>query len=121
MEEIALTFPSGTNTLTVTRPTTDDSLPHGNSTYHALVLNGPDDEYVAPFSQSDQVWVQDDDIPTVTGLDTLSEHYGGPDPVLLPFTRTGDTSGRLSLDSNIEQITYRPSPLRDVVKNYYDD
>ncbi len=52
VEEITLTIPAGTNTLTVTRPTTDDSLPHSNSTYHPLVLNDPDDEYVAPFSQS---------------------------------------------------------------------
>ena len=120
VEEITLTIPAGTNTLTVTRPTTDDNLPHGNSTYHALVLNDPDDEYVAPFSQSDKVWVQDNDIPTVTGLDTLSEHYGGPNPVLLPFTRTGDTSGLLELVSNTEQISYRPRPLRDLEKNYYN-
>ena len=116
-EELTLEFPAGTQTLTITRPTTDDNLNYGNSTYHALILNDPSDEYVAPYSQSAQVWVQDDDIPTVTGTSTISEHYEheGPNPVVIPFSRTGDVSGALGLDRRISFTEFIPEPRQDII------
>ena len=113
-EELTLEFPAGTRTLTITRPTTDDNLNYGNSTYHALILNDPSDEYVAPYSQSAKVWVQDDDIPTVTGTSTLSEHNEGYNRVVIPFSRTGDVSGALELESRITFTEFIPEPGQDI-------
>ena len=113
-EELTLEFPAGTRTLTITRPTTDDNLNYGNSTYHALILNDPSDEYVAPYSQSAKVWVQDDDIPTVTGTSTLSEHNEGYNRVVIPFSRTGDVSGALELKSRITFTEFIPEPGQDI-------
>ncbi len=112
-EEITVDFPSGTQTVTVTRQTTDDSLNYGNSTYHATVLNDADDDYIALSNASAKIWVQDDDIPTVTGSSTTSEFYDGRYQVVLPFTRTGDVSGRLPLDYDRSYTGYRPAPLQD--------
>ena len=112
-EEISVDFPAGTRTVTVTRQTTDDNLNYGNSTYHATVLNDADDDYVALYNASAKIWVQDDDIPTVTGSSTTSEFYDGFDEVVLPFSRTGDTSGRLLLDAEITYVIHWPAPLQD--------
>ena len=112
-EQITVDFPAGTQSVTVTRQTTDDSLNYGNSTYHATVLNDADDDYIALSNASALVWVRDDDIPTVTGSSTTSEFYDGRYQVVLPFTRTGDTSGRLPLDYDRSYIGYRPAPLQD--------
>ena len=112
-EEITVDFPAGTRTVTVTRQTTDDSLNYGNSTYHATVLNDADDDYVALYNSSAKIWVQDDDIPTVTGSSTTSEFFDGFDEVVLPFSRTGDTSGRLLLDAEITHVTHWPAPIQD--------
>ncbi len=46
-EQITVDFPAGTQSVTVTRQTADDSLNYGNSTYHATVLNDADDDYIA--------------------------------------------------------------------------
>ena len=112
-EEITVDFPAGTRTVTITRQTTDDSLNYGNSTYHATVLNDADDEYVALQNASAFIWVRDDDIPTVTGSSTTSEFFDGFDQVVLPFSRTGDVSGRLFLDADITHVTHWPAPLQD--------
>ena len=112
-EVVTVDFPAGTRTATIIRQTTDDSLNYGNSTYHATVLNDADDDYVALHNASALVWVQDDDIPTVTGSSTTSEFYDGRYQVVLPFTRTGDTSGRLPLDYDRTYIGHRPAPLQD--------
>ena len=112
-EEITVDFPAGTRTVTVTRPTTDDSLNYGNSTYHATVLNDADDDYVALYNASAKIWVQDDDVPTVTGSTTTSDFYDGFDHVILPFSRTGDVSGRLFLDADITHVKPLPTPLQD--------
>ena len=112
-EEITVDFPAGTQSVTVTRTTTDDSLNYGNSTYHATVLNDADDDYIALSNASAKIWVQDDDIPTVTGSSTTSEFYDGRYQVVLPFTRTGDVSGRLPLDYDRTYTGYRPAPLQD--------
>ena len=112
-EEITVDFPAGTRTVTVTRQTTDDSLNYGNSTYHATVLNDADDDYVALYNASAKIWVQDDDIPTVTGSSTTSEFFDGFDQVVLPFSRTGDVSGRLLLDADITHVDHWPSPRQD--------
>ena len=112
-EEIPVEFAAGTRTVTVTRPTTDDSLNYGNSTYHATVLNDSDDDYTALHNASASIWVQDDDIPTVTGSQTTSEFYDGRYQVVLPFTRTGDVSGRLPLDYDRTYTGHRPAPLQD--------
>ena len=112
-EEITVDFPAGTRTVTVTRQTTDDSLNYGNSTYHATVLNDADDDYVALYNASAKIWVQDDDIPTVTGSTTTSEFYDGFDLVILPFSRTGDVSGRLFLNADITHVKHLPTPLQD--------
>ena len=115
VEEITVEFPIGTKSVTVTRPTTDDSLPHGNSTYHATVLNDADDDYIALSSSSAQIWVRDNDIPTVTGTSTTSELYDGLYKPQLPFSRTGDASGLLWLNYDYTQTRYRPSPLGNEV------
>ena len=112
-EEITVDFPAGTRTVTVTRSTTDDSLNYGNSTYHATVLNDADDDYIALYNASAFIWVQDDDIPTVTGSSTTSESYAGYHETVLPFSRTGDVSGRLSLDAAITHVEHWPAPLQD--------
>ena len=112
-EEITVDFPAGTRTVTVTRPTTDDSLNYGNTTYHATVLNDADDDYVALYNASAKIWVQDDDIPTVTGSSTTSEFFDGFYRLVLPFSRTGDDSGRLLLDYEVTSVEYRPAPLQD--------
>ncbi len=112
-EEITVDFSAGTRTVTVTRQTNDDSLNYGNSTYHATVLSDAGDDYVALYNASAKIWVQDDDIPTVTGSSTTSEFYDGFDPVILPFSRTGDVSGRLFLDAEITHVTHWPAPLQD--------
>ena len=112
-EEITVDFPAGTRTVTVTRQTTDDSLNYGNSTYHATVLNDADDDYVALYNASAKIWVQDDDIPTVTGSSTTSESYAGYHETILPFSRTGAVSGRLLLDAEITHVTHWPAPLQD--------
>ena len=112
-EEIMVDFPAGTRTVTVTRPTTDDNLSYGNSTYHATVLNDADDDYVAPYNASAFIWVQDDDIPTVTGSSTTSEFSDAFEPLILPFSRTGDVSGRILLDGDITHTDYFPAPLQD--------
>ena len=112
-EEITVDFPAGTRTVTVTRQTTDDTLNYGNSTYHATVLNDADDDYVALYNASAFIWVQDDDVPTVTGSSTTSEYYGGYHETVLPFSRTGDVSGQLWLDSTITHVTHWPAPLQD--------
>lgn len=75
-EEIALSFPSGTTTLTVTRSTTDDDLNHGNTTYHAVVLAGPEDSYTDGYRYTASTWVQDDDRPVVTVTAPIAEIYG---------------------------------------------
>ena len=112
-EEITVDFPAGTRTVTVTRQTTDDSLSYGNSTYHATVLNDADDDYVAPYNASAFIWVRDDDISTVTGSTTTSEFYDGFDHLVLPFSRTGDVSGRLFLNADITHVKHSPAPLQD--------
>ena len=112
-EELTIDFPAGTRTVTVTRPTTDDSLSFGNSTYHATVLNDADDDYVALYNASAFIWVQDDDIPTVTGSTTTIERYAGHHQTFLPFTRTGDDSGRLLLDAALTDVIHQPAPLQD--------
>ena len=110
-EEVTVDFPAGTRTVTVTRQTTDDSLNYGNSTYHATVLNDTDDDYVALYNASAKIWVQDDDIPTVTGSSTTSEFFDGFDQVILPFSRTGDVSGRLLPGYDITHVTHWPAPI----------
>ena len=112
-EEITVDFPAGTRTVTVTRQTTDDSLNYGNSTYHATVLNDADDDYVALFNASAFIWVQDDDIATVTGSSTTSEFFDGFHVLVLPFSRTGDVSGRLFVDADITHVKHMPVPLQD--------
>ena len=112
-EEITVEFATGTRTVVVTRQTTDDSLNYGNSTYHATVLNDADDDYVALYNASAKIWVQDDDIPTVTGSSTTSESYAGYHETILPFSRTGDVSGRLLLTADITHVTHWPAPLQD--------
>ena len=114
-EEITVDFPPETTTVTITRPTTDDSLNYGNSTYHATVLNDADDDYVALYNASAFIWVQDDDIPTVTGSSTTSESnaVGREHETVLPFTRTGDYSGRLPLNFDFTKVIHWPAPLGD--------
>ena len=126
-EEITVSFPAGTSALTVTRSTTDDSFNYGNSTYHASVLAGPEDEYTSRYSSADFVWVQDDDRPEVTITAPITDVYGNP---LHPYpditlsspdsyqsftlTRTGDTSGRLAgIRYEGSTITYWPAPKQD--------
>ena len=120
-EEITVDFPAGTRTVTVTRQTTDDTLNYGNTTYHATVLNDADDDYVALYNASAFIWVQDDDIPTVTGTQATSESYGGYHETVLPFSRTGDASGRLLLDATITHVTHRPAPLQDETRTRTED
>ena len=120
-EEITVDFPAGTRTVTVTRSTTDDSLNYGNSTYHATVLNDADDDYVALYNASAKIWVQDDDIPTVTGSATTSEFFDGFYRPVLPFSRTGDASGRLLLDYEYSSVEYRPAPLQDETSTRSED
>ncbi len=126
-EEITVTFPAGTNRITVTRSTTDDSFNYGNSSYHAFVLADADDDYTAFYEHTDQIWVQDDDRPVVTiGNASTTDYYGYPgeyypgidrknDPIILSFnlTRTGDTSGMLPVAVWNQQTTRWPAPKQD--------
>ena len=126
-EEVALSFPAGTPELTVTRSTTDDIFNYGNSTYHAVVLAGPDDGYSAYYDHAAAVWVQDDDRPTVTVTAPNTEYYGNPltssgfgtvfeNPNLglsVTLTRTGDTSGHLLVTHALPFTVFRPAPEED--------
>ena len=104
-EEIALRFPAGIRSLTVTRSTTDDILNQGNTTYNALVLAGPNDDYTSELGHIATVWVQDDDRPTVTVTAPTTDFYeslsettllsGLFNTVSVTLARTGDTSGRI--------------------------
>ena len=128
-EDLTVTFPADTATVTVTRSTVDDSLNYGNSSYHAVVQSGPDDPYVSRFSYSAQVWVQDDDRPEVTlslvdnAYYTHSQQpYPGvfrvrPNDLFVDYTleRTGDTSGHLPIILDTFHTLYRPAPLEDRV------
>ena len=126
-EEVTVSFPAGTGTFTITKSTTDDNFNYGNSSYHAIVLAGPDDDYNAYYDHRETVWVQDDDRPTVTITAPTTELYGYPrrsygpgtafdNPRLeLPvtLTRTGDTSGRLLIPGWTPFTTYNPAPDHD--------
>ena len=137
-EEVTVSFPVGTGTFTITKSTTDDNFNYGNSSYHAIVLAGPDDDYRAYYNHRETVWVQDDDRPTVTITASTTEVYGYPRrsddlgmafdnpklelPVIL--TRTGDTSGRLLIPGWTPYTTYNPAPDHDehdslVHKSYF--
>ena len=126
-EEVALSFPAGTAELTVTRSTTNDIFNYGNSTYHAVVLAGPDDGYSAYYGHAAAVWVQDDDRPTVTVTAPNTEYYGNPgtssgfgtvfeNPILglsVTLTRTGDTSAHLPVAHTLPVTQFRPAPDED--------
>ena len=126
-EEVTVSFPAGTRTFTITKSTTNDNFNYGNSSYHAIVLAGPDDDYNAYYDHRETVWVQDDDRPTVTITAPTTEVYGYPrrsddlgmafdNPLLeLPvtLTRTGDTSGRLIISGWTPFTTYNPAPNHD--------
>ena len=126
-EEVTVSFPAGTGTFTITKSTTNDNFNYGNSTYHAVVLAGPNDDYRAYYDHRETVWVQDDDRPTVTVTAPTTEVYGYPrrsddlgmafdNPLLeLPvtLTRTGDTSGRLIISGWTPFTTYNPAPDHD--------
>ena len=126
-EEVTVSFPAGTGTFTITKSTTNDNFNYGNSTYHAVVLAGPNDDYRAYYDHRETVWVQDDDRPTVTITAPTTEVYGYPrrsddlgmafdNPLLeLPvtLTRTGDTSGRLIISGWTPFTTYNPAPDHD--------
>ena len=126
-EVITVNFPAGTNRVTVTRSTTDDSFNYGNSTYHAFVLADADDNYTAYYEHTAEVWVQDDDRPVVTiGNAPTTEFYGYPgayypgvsrrnDPIIVSatLTRTGDTSGLLPVAVRNQQTTRWPAPRQD--------
>ena len=49
----------------------------------------------------------------MTGPTTTSEFYDGFDLVVLPFSRTGDVSGRLFLNADITHVKHSPAPLQD--------
>ena len=125
-EEITVSFPAGTSTIAITR-STDDSFNYGNTTYHATVLAGPEDEYTAEYRPRSKVWVQDDDLPTVTLTAPTTEFYAYPQQVYpgrqlsitpgylsVTLTRTGDPSGRIYILSTIPGYTeYWPAPEQD--------
>ena len=116
-EEITVDFPDGTRTVTVSRSTTDDSLPYGNSSYHATVLTDASDDYVALSNSSAKIWVRDNDIPTVTGSADVSEFYDSLDSqVVLPFSRTGDVSGLLKITASQTQTSLHPVPAQILVQ-----
>ena len=127
-EEVTVSFPAGTRTFTITKSTTNDNFNYGNSSYHAIVLAGPDDDYNAYYDHRETVWVQDDDRPTVTITAITTELYGYPGhsyggfgtafdnpnlelPVIL--ARTGDTSGRLLTPGWVPFTTHNPAPDHD--------
>ena len=126
-EEVTVSFPAGTRTFTITKSTTNDNFNYGNSSYHGIVLAGPDDDYNAYYDHRETVWVQDDDRPTVTVTAPTTELYGNPGtwhPLVLAFdnpylqlsvtlTRTGDTSGRLLISGRTPFTTYNPAPDHD--------
>ena len=126
-EEITLSFPAGTASLTVTRSTTDDSFNYGNSTYHAIILADADDDYDANYDYAASVWVQDDDRPTVTVSAPTTPFYGRPiqpypgvalinppTSLSVTLTRTGDASGRLPIENRTSYTTPQPAPVQDV-------
>ena len=129
-EEVTVSFPAGTGTFTITRSTTDDNFNYGNSSYHAIVLAGPDDDYRAYYDHEETVWVQDDDRPTVTITAPTTEFYGNPGQlshlgtllrnltVELPvtLTRTGDTSGLIDIVASQAFTFHNPSPQQDEVR-----
>ncbi len=120
-EDLSLTFAAGESSLIITRSTTDDVLNNGNSTYHARVESGADSVYTTVADYTEQVWVQDDDRPTVTMTPATQEYVGSiPIPGLVSLTRqtvtltrTGDATGGLSTFTLHENTRHIPPPGPD--------
>ena len=110
-EEITVNFPVGQHTVSVTRSTTDDSVNHGNSTYHAFVLAGQDDPYTAFYEHTDSVWVQDDDRPVVTigkrPHDGVLRVPGSALPRSVPGQRPHHRAGRADPDRGLVNPPHR--------------
>ena len=120
VEDRSLQFPVGTSSLTVTKSTDDDTVNTGDRRAIAEVLFGADDIYTSPAVATDaqaEVWVQDDDRPTVTLTPATGIYYEGSRPNVV-LTRTGDTSRELiNVDVVWHQTIHFPAPLSDFTGN----
>ena len=86
-----VSFAAGSNTAAITIATEDEDHNDGNSYFRAIIpLSGS--YRVDPFPGTAEVWVRDDDIPTVHITPEESEVVEGGDRPLYTFHRTGDTS-----------------------------
>ena len=86
-----VSFAAGSNTATITIATEDEEHNDGNSYFRAIIpLSGS--YRVDPFPGTAEVWVRDDDIPTVHITPEESEVVEGGDLAQFTFHRTGDTS-----------------------------
>ena len=92
-----VSFAAGSNTATITIATEDEDHNDGNSYFRAIIpLSGS--YRVDPFPGTAEVWVRDDDIPTVHITPEESEVVEGGDLAQFTFLRTGDTSTDLWVD-----------------------
>ena len=123
-EDLSLTFAAGEASLTITRSTTDDVLNNGNSTYHARVEIGADSVYTTVADYTEQVWVQDDDRPTVT-MTPATQEFVASIPIRglvsttrqeVTLTRTGDASGNLTTDTLHDRTEHIPPPGPDITE-----
>ena len=118
-EDVTLDFPPGTQTLTITRGTVDDSFNYGDGAYIARIVTPADNPVtpadnpeVLPITHNVMVWVQDDDRPTVT-LGPATVEYDEGDRMEITLGRTGDTSAHLPADVFAEITRHYPAPRQD--------
>ena len=108
--ERAVTFNPGDETATLTVSTEDENANDGNSRIMASVLLDP--AYgIDPYPSIANVWVRDNDIPTVSFAQAQGEHVEDPnDFPRYPLVRTGDTSYALGVKVSRHEVRHYGPP-----------
>ena len=110
VEDATLTLGAEDDSVTITRSTTDDAINSGDYYFVAALMPGA--YTVEDNLDHDQVWVQDDDRTTVT-LTPATAEYDEGDLMEATFSRTGDTTYRVYVDSMLEIARKWPAPYED--------
>ena len=118
--EMEATFQAGDATATLAVATEDEQLNDGNSRIKAgLLLSGLYAIY--PFPSIANIWVRDNDIPTISFAEAQSEHIEDPDNGP-PYTlvRTGDTSYTVEVNLTNRELRRFSQPYGDQVYERQD-
>ncbi len=113
--EMEATFQAGDATATLAVATEDEQLNDGNSRIKAgLLLSGLYAIY--PFPSIANIWVRDNDIPTISFADAQSEHIEDPDNYpTYTLVRTGDTSYTVEVNLTRRELLRYAQPIGDRV------